>query len=205
MKSGGLPDYTGVLKGPKAPRAPRSTITTIAGVDPGTIRIGVCVLQVRGNELKRIHLDAFGVNPKTPKHERLWQLYKMLLPYLEGVDEVVIEKAYVGRNAASAIAIGEARGMVIIAAAGRFTKRPKVIEYTASEARKAVCGSGDRDKIVVRQFVKRILNLDHFTRCPDGSGTELPLDASDAACLAIARAWEVSHEVCCPSGLEAVR
>jgi crossover junction endodeoxyribonuclease RuvC len=91
--------------------------------------------------------------------------------------EVAVEEVFLGRNFQSALALGEARGAALLAAAASSLP---VFEYTASQVKKAVAGYGRADKPQVKAMVCRLLGLK-----AEPSGSALATDASDALAVAI--------------------
>ncbi len=148
----------------------------IAAVDPGTRRTGYCLLAPKGRGFEAIELGAVTTRGRTRParlreiHDRLEELFGRHRP-----TEVVVERAYVGRNPQSAIVLGEARGMALLCAE-RVGAR--VFEYTAPEAKRAVTFSGASSKAGVQRSIQLILGLD----------APLLPDAADAAALALLHA-----------------
>jgi crossover junction endodeoxyribonuclease RuvC len=155
-------------------------MTVIAGIDPGTHAMGLAVVRLEGHALRAEELVVIRGRTQASQPERLAEIADRLMWYLKRYrpEKVAIERAFVGKNPQSAIAIGEARGVAM--ACAKMACDAKITEYTPSAARKAVMGKGNADKQEIRQVVRRILKVDDL---------ELSLDASDAACLAIACAW----------------
>lgn len=146
----------------------------IAAVDPGTERVGYCLV-LRGSRFQALALGtivAKGTRAARLRivHDRLSEIFGRHRP-----TEVVVERAYVGRNAQSAIALGEARGVALVCA---DRVGAKVFEYTAPEAKRAVAFAGAASKADVQRSIQLLLGL-----------KEPPApDAADAAALAILHA-----------------
>jgi crossover junction endodeoxyribonuclease RuvC len=145
----------------------------IAAVDPGTRKVGYCILERRG---RRIRVAAVGtIQPRAKAiHKRLKEIEASLdrLFRRHRPKHVVVERAYVGRNASAALRLGEGRG-VALAAAGRANAQ--LFEYTAQEAKRTVTSKGRAAKSAVQRNVQLIL----------GMKKPLDADASDAAALAL--------------------
>lgn len=145
----------------------------IAAIDPGTRRVGYCVLPGGGRapEMGVIVAKAGGLP------ERLRQIQDAL----DGIfrrhrpAEVALERAYVGRNAASALALAGARALAMACAARAGAR---VFEYAAVEAKRAVTGWGGGGKEGVRRAIQLLLGL----------ADPPPEDAADAAALALCHA-----------------
>ncbi|MBI2933418.1 MAG: crossover junction endodeoxyribonuclease RuvC [Planctomycetes bacterium] len=152
------------------------TALRIAGIDPGTRVVGYCVLEARGPRLSALEIGtirARGRSMPERLHDigrRLDEVFGRLRP---GV--VAIERAYVGRNPASALALGLARGVAMVCAT-RFGAR--VTEVAPSEAKKAVAAGGGASKGRVQRMVQLLLGL----------AAPLSPDAADAVALALCQA-----------------
>lgn len=161
---------------------PRSEPITL-GIDPGTARLGYGL--VRGG-IQPALLDA-GVIETWPDQDmpgRLVTLYQSVCDLIEEFhpDMLAIEKLFFARNVTTAIAVGQARGVVLLAAA---QSRIPVSEYSPSEIKHAVAGYGKADKNQMQEMVRMILNL---TSIPQ------PDDAADALAVAICHSQTASYE-----------
>ena len=114
----------------------------------------------------------------TPLEDRLLDIYNDVLTVIDkfGPDEISIEKLYFNTNSTTAIAVAEARGVIILAAKQRGVK---VNEYTPLQVKQAVVGYGRAEKSQVMDMVKRILRLQDIPR---------PDDAADAVAIALCHA-----------------
>lgn len=159
----------------------------ILAIDPGTIRLGYCAVEPKGpaeqhppNFLDKIRLVEMGEVSAPAKYKRLERLTSIRAKLL-GVfvrlkpQVVVLERAYVGRGAQAAIALGEARG-VVIGIASEFNC--PVHEYTANEARRLIGAGGRATKAAAARTAARLL----------GRGATFREDEGDAAVLAVAHA-----------------
>jgi crossover junction endodeoxyribonuclease RuvC len=88
-------------------------------------------------------------------------------------DEVAIEKLFFGRNVTTAITVGQARGVLLLAAAELGIP---VAEYTPAEVKQAITGYGNADKPQIQEMVQRLLNLPEPPR---------PDDAADGVAVAV--------------------
>jgi crossover junction endodeoxyribonuclease RuvC len=134
----------------------------VLGVDPSTVATGWGILE---GDSRRARVLAFGVlKPpgRRPLPERLHYIHSGLVEVLGGtpVDVVVLESAFLARNVKTAFALGQVRGIVMLAAeqAGLPTD-----EYAALEVKRAAVGYGAADKEQVAHMMMRILGL---TECP---------------------------------------
>lgn len=155
----------------------------VAGVDPGTIKLGLCIIDDSTTQLRVLLSDLMQANPKVPKWRRIGVIAACLRVAfkIHKPDVVAIEKAYVGKNAQSALAIGEARGAVFVVAT-EFGAR--VVELTPAEARRSAFMKGNADKEAIRRMAVLALGLPAST----------PLDVTDAAAIAIAGSAKARSE-----------
>lgn len=148
----------------------------VVGIDPGTARTGYGF--VHENSQGDLEVIDFGVI-ETPAHEspekRLLQLYTELhrLFLLHRPESGAVEKLFFQRNVTTAIGVGQARGVVLLAMAEQAIP---IGEYTPMEIKQSVAGYGGADKSQVQQMVKAILNLKVIPK---------PDDAADALAVAI--------------------
>jgi crossover junction endodeoxyribonuclease RuvC len=150
----------------------------VLGIDPGTANTGYGVVARHGGRL--VALDggvietAAGLDPG----ERLAAIYTRVCALLEeyGPDALAVEDLYFGANARSAFAVGQARGVVILAAGQRGLP---CRSYTPQQVKGAVCGSGRADKAQVQRMVQALLSLTDLPR---------PDHAADALAVAICHA-----------------
>lgn len=130
----------------------------ILGVDPGTLTTGFGVIEV---DRKKYSVLTYGVVKNLGSHSmplRLKKIYKSLCQIIHRYhpDEFAIETAFYGKNAQSALKIGHARGVSILAAVNHEIP---TTEYSPREIKKAVTGNGAASKQQVRYMVKSRLGL----------------------------------------------
>jgi crossover junction endodeoxyribonuclease RuvC len=143
----------------------------IVGIDPGTARMGYSVLKV--NKTNRGHprvleTDVIITKPELDMHKRLRVLYKGVNSIVRqhSPDIMVVEKLFFNTNAKTAISVGQARGVAMLAAAN---KNMPVYEYTALEAKLILAGYGRADKKQMQEAVKDILGLDDIIKSDDAN------------------------------------
>jgi crossover junction endodeoxyribonuclease RuvC len=151
-------------------------MTLALGIDPGTATTGYGLVRLTAEgELEAVSFGVILTPPNTPAPERLLMLYGDLkeLLSLHQPDCVAVEKLFFQRNVSTALAVGQARGVVLlaIAEAGR-----EVAEYTPNEIKQAVVGYGSADKRQVQEMVRTLLRLPEIPK---------PDDAADALAVAI--------------------
>jgi len=137
--------------------------------------MGVGVIGSYDDNLTLVDANVLKVARRTPLAERLQTLYSNLMSYIgqHKPDEVAIEEPFVARNVRSAMAVGQAQAVAMIAAAASGIS---VTSYAPREVKMSVTGFGDSTKEQVREMV--ILSLSPATNL-------MPLDASDALAVAI--------------------
>jgi crossover junction endodeoxyribonuclease RuvC len=144
------------------------------GVDPGTVVTGWGVVESAGSSLRYLAHGTI-VTSGAPGHgERLSRIYRGIDEAIArfGPDRISLEKVFFARNAESALKLGQARGVALLAAAHRGVA---VHEYAASEIKSAVVGYGRASKEQVQTMVAALLHL---------SG-RMAADAADALAAAI--------------------
>jgi len=151
-------------------------MSTILGIDPGTATTGYgFIRQHRDTSLEALAYGVITTPAKTPAAERLVQLYEELnsLILLHRPQNCAVEKLFFQRNVTTAIAVGQARGVILLALA-QAGMSPA--EYTPNEIKLAVSGYGSADKRQVQEMVRMMLGLPEIPR---------PDDAADALAVAI--------------------
>ncbi len=147
----------------------------ILGIDPGTATTGYGVVELAGGCYRLLDYGCI----QTPAHlampERLNMIYQAMECLLAEVepDEVAIEELFFNRNTTTALTVGQARGVLLLAAARRGQP---IGEYTPLQVKQAVACYGRAQKKQVQYMVCRILNLKE---------TPKPDDAADALAVAI--------------------
>ena len=159
-------------------------MTLALGIDPGTATTGYgLVRQSADGALEAVDYGVFVTPPHTPAHHRLLMLFTDLTELLEQhkPDTCAVEKLFFQRNVSTAIAVGQARGVVLLAIAQAGAD---VEEYTPNEVKQAVAGYGAADKRQVQEMVRVLLNLAEPPR---------PDDAADALAIAITHLHTQRH------------
>ncbi len=148
----------------------------VIGIDPGTARTGYGL--VRESPEGNLQMIAYGVietPPHTPPEQRLMQLYTELqqLLLLHRPDSGAVEKLFFQRNVTTAIAVGQARGVILLALAQAGIK---IGEYNPMDIKQAIAGYGGAEKKQMQLMVKALLALEKIPQ---------PDDAADALAVAI--------------------
>jgi crossover junction endodeoxyribonuclease RuvC len=147
----------------------------IIGIDPGTQITGFGLIQVKNGQLAALDFGCIRPPALMPLSDRYLIIFNGIEQLLEKYrpTTLVVETQYVSKNPQSAIKLGMARGVVIVAAK---RKGLHVVEYAPTQAKQAVLGNGRASKQQVQWMVQKLLNLSVLPK---------PEDASDALALAI--------------------
>ena len=151
-------------------------MTLALGIDPGIATTGYGVVKLLDDGgLEAVTFGVLITPPDKPVHERLLMLHKDLKKLLSRwrPDTCGVEKLFFQRNVSTAIAVGEARGVVMLAIAEAGLE---VAEYTPNEVKQAVAGYGSAQKRQVQEMVRTLLGLPEIPK---------PDDAADALAIAI--------------------
>ncbi|MGA7671148.1 MAG: crossover junction endodeoxyribonuclease RuvC [Nitrolancea sp.] len=146
----------------------------VVGFDPGTARLGFGVLE--GDDAPApLDYGVIETAAGEPMAERLKQLYEHVGEILRTYHPSVcaIEQLFFSRNVTTALSVGQARGIVMLAAAQAGIQ---VVEYTPAEVKQAVSGYGKADKAQMQEMVRLILGLQEIP---------YPDDAADALAVAL--------------------
>lgn len=148
---------------------------TVLGIDPGTLVTGYGVVVRRGSALRLLTCGTITNRAGTSMPLRLQRIYRGLqsLVRKHAPDEVAIESAFYGKNVQSALKLGHARGVSLLAA---VEQNLPTAEYSPREVKQAVVGRGNATKEQVRFMVRAILAA---------PSDPMLLDASDALAVAI--------------------
>lgn len=160
----------------------------ILGIDPGTAIMGYGLIEQKGNLLNALEYSCWRTPAHTPLAERLLLLYNKIFPFLteHRPDHIAVEELFFNSNATTAIAVGQARGIVLLAGAQQGIP---VYEYTPLQVKQAVVGYGRADKKQVQQMVKGLLKLDIVPK-PDDTADALALAICHAHSFALVRRME---------------
>ena len=147
----------------------------ILGIDPGYAILGWGVLDLRGNHFSVVDYGAVTTDAGTPMPLRLQHLYNELTSIIGYYKPEVasIEELFFNNNAKTAIMVGQARGVAVLACVNGGLE---INEYTPLQIKQALVGYGRADKKQVQTMVKSILNLKEVPK---------PDDTADAVAAAI--------------------
>ena len=155
----------------------------ILGIDPGYAIMGYGILDYKGNKFTPVEYGAITTQAGTPNEERLMILYDELTRIIDEFrpDEAAVEELFYNTNATTAIMVGEARGMALLACAKGGVR---ISEYTPRQIKSSLTGYGRADKKQVQTMVKMILGLKEVPK---------PDDTADALAAAICHAHHAGN------------
>lgn len=157
----------------------------VLGIDPGTATTGYGLVEETPE--KELTVYSYGViltSPEKKPEVRLLEIYRNVkeLILLHRPDCGAVEKLYFQKNVTNAIAVGQARGVILLAFAEAGVP---VFEFSPQEVKQAVTGYGAAQKRQVQIMVQTLLNLEKLPK---------PDDAADALAIAICRLHSNNYE-----------
>jgi crossover junction endodeoxyribonuclease RuvC len=146
----------------------------VLGIDPGTASLGYGIVERTGGRLREVDHGVLSTSPDLSLPERLLAIHSLVdeLLSLHQPDLMGVERLFFSRNVQTALGVGQARGVVLLAAAQHGTP---VREATPNEVKSAVAGYGAADKEQVQRMVQLVLGMSELPR---------PDDAADALAIA---------------------
>ncbi len=152
------------------------------GIDPGTAVCGFGVVSLDGRVLQLIDAGCIRTPADETDANRLQQLHGALRRLLaeHRPERVGIERLFFQRNVQTAMVVGQARGVALLAAAEAGLP---IDEPTPNEVKQSICGNGSADKQQVAAMVERLLGV---------SLAGVPDDATDALAIAIGCAYRAA-------------
>jgi len=153
----------------------------IMGVDPGTIVMGYGVIDGDNSDVKMITYGAIRTRERSTIGERLSLLYRELNKVIQQYQpqEVAVEQPFVAKNVSSALAVGRAQAVAILAAANAGLP---VCEYTPASVKQRVANYGASSKEQIQEMVRLQLGLSDIPE---------PSDAADALAVALCHLQEI--------------
>ncbi len=147
----------------------------VIGVDPGTARTGYGVVAITEEGVHALDYGCITTKPEQTREDRLKTLYQHFSGIMgkQKPDYVVVEQLFFNRNVTTAMAVGEARGVILLAVAEHGAR---LAEYNAVQVKETLTGYGSANKDQVRQMVMMHLGLEKPPR---------PDDVSDALAIAL--------------------
>ncbi len=147
----------------------------ILGIDPGIAIVGYSIIECNGNNFKAMDYGCITTDSNLFFPDRIKIIYNKLTEIIEKYkpEDLAVEELFFNKNVKTAIKVGQARGVEILAA---VNKGLNIYEYTPLQIKQAVVGYGRADKSQVQEMVRILLNLKE---------TPKPDDVADALAVAI--------------------
>ena len=147
----------------------------VLGIDPGTVVMGYGVIDSQDDEITLVDCGALTSPLRSPMGERLSYLYNKLIEIISRYQPqvVAVEQPFVAKNVKSALAIGKAQAVAILAAANKGIPSH---EYTPTQVKQRIANYGASSKEQIQEMVRLQLGL---AQIPE------PNDAADALAVAI--------------------
>ncbi|MBR0596381.1 crossover junction endodeoxyribonuclease RuvC [Sinanaerobacter chloroacetimidivorans] len=156
----------------------------ILGIDPGYAILGYGIIDVKGNHFTVCGYGAVTTDSSMEMPDRLKHLYQQIMEIIQEYEPDVasIEELFFNTNTKTAILVGQARGVAILACANSGLE---INEYTPLQIKQGLVGYGRAEKKQIQSMVKAILNL---TEVPK------PDDTADALAAAICHGHCAGHQ-----------
>ncbi|MDP4109723.1 MAG: crossover junction endodeoxyribonuclease RuvC [Bacillota bacterium] len=150
----------------------------VLGIDPGYATVGFGAVAYENAKFRPLEYGAIKTDPGLPFEIRLHEIYNDVLSLIDHFkpDAIAVEELFFNTNVKTAIEVGHARGVIVLAIT---EKGYKLYEYTPLQVKQAVVGYGRAEKRQVMEMTKVMLGLDRIPR---------PDDAADALAIAICHA-----------------
>jgi len=157
----------------------------ILGLDPGTATTGYGIIDVEDGELKLVDYGVIETAAGEPAEQRLQSIFRQTNSLIATYrpERAAVEQLFFGRNITTAIAVGQARGVLLLALADAAIP---ISEYSPPKVKEAVTGYGKAEKAQMQLMVRHLLGLEESPR---------PDDAADALAVAITHARYVAFEI----------
>ena len=147
----------------------------VLGIDPGTVRMGIGVVDSERGELSVVHVSVISVKKSLSLPMRLLEIHSCLIEIISEFrpTDVAVEEPFVAKNVKAALAVGQAQGIAMIAAASHGLETSG---YSPRAVKQSVTDHGGSSKEQVKEMVELILRL---------NAQPYPSDATDALAVAI--------------------
>lgn len=155
----------------------------ILGIDPGIAIVGTGIIEKTGNSYRPLYYDSIITAAHTPLEDRIEKVYNEITELIKTYkpDAMAVEELFFNNNAKTAFAVGQARGVILLAA--KQYSLP-FYEYTPLQVKQALTGYGRADKKQMQQMVKTYLGLCEIPK---------PDDTADALAIAICHGNSVRY------------
>jgi len=155
----------------------------ILGIDPGIGRCGWAVINTEGSKLKPLAYGCIETSSKKEVPQRIKEIYEQIIKIVDDYspEALSIEELFFNTNAKTAFVVGQARGVILLAAS---QKNMAISIYTPLQVKIALTGYGRAEKNQVGQMVKILLSLKEVPK---------PDDVADALAIAITHAFSNNY------------
>lgn len=163
----------------------------VLGIDPGTAAVGYGIVDAARGRLREVDHGVLATSPDSGLPDRLLAIHSLVdeLIELHAPDLLAVERLFFSRNVQTAFGVGQARGVILLAAAQHGIP---VREATPNEVKSAIAGYGAADKDQVQRMVQLVLGMTDRPRSDD---------AADALAIAV---WGANTAASGPSALSPV-
>lgn len=153
----------------------------ILGIDPGLAIVGYGVIEYKGNRYRLLDYGVIRTDSNIFSPQRLKLIYDELSSIIDRFNpaDLAVEELFFNKNVKTAIQVGQARGVEILAA---INKGLEVYEYTPLQIKQSVVGYGRAEKRQVQEMVKILLNLKEIPK-PDDAADALAVAICHSSCL----------------------
>lgn len=150
----------------------------ILGIDPGIAIVGFGFIDHVGSKVVPVQYGTITTEADKDAAIRLQEVYDSLTSLIQKYrpDAIAVEKLFFNRNVTTAFAVGQARGVILLAA---VQQRLEIAEYTPLQVKQSVVGYGQAEKHQVQEMVRMLLGLREAPK---------PDDVADALAIAICHA-----------------
>ncbi len=151
----------------------------ILGIDPGVATTGYGVIQTgRNGKMKAIDYDCIKTEAGNNLSDRLKNIYKEVTEIIKKhkPHEIVVEEVFFCRNTKTALSVGQARGVILLAGSNN---KKRVFEYTPLQVKQFITGYGMSEKKKIQKEIQKILDLKEIPKSDD---------AADALAVAVCHA-----------------
>ncbi len=147
----------------------------VLGIDPGTATTGYGIIIAKGNKYTLKTYGVIRTKSTLALEQRLKIIYNDILRIIRDfeIKEIAVEEIFFSKNVSSAIAVAQARGVILLAAA---KKNIKVFSYKPNVVKQSLTGYGNAVKSQIQEMVKRLLKMKEIPK---------PDDAADAIAIAL--------------------
>jgi crossover junction endodeoxyribonuclease RuvC len=163
----------------------------ILGIDPGTARVGWGCIEENFGKITTLKYGCITTEKDTLAEQRLSIIFHSLTKLITALrpDCMSVEDLYFSTNAKTAISVGQARGVILLAAS---EKNIPIASYSPNAVKKAICGSGSADKTQMGKMITTLLRLKEVPT-PDDTADALAIAATHAYSYKLKQNMQISR------------